>query len=79
MLLIFSCVGDFLTSPIWKQQQKKSKAKKLEELYSLLNKTSIITGMEKLDDMEIENEDLRNLIQSSRRRFSTAYTIFQTE
>lgn len=35
--------------------------------------------MEKLDDMEIENEDLRNLIQSARRRFSKAYTIFQIE
>ena len=56
-----------------------SKTKKLEELYSLLNKTSIIAGMEKLDDMEIENEDLRNLIQSARRIFSKAYTIFQIE
>ena len=45
----------------------------------MLNKTSIITGMEKLVDMEIENEYLRNLIQSARKRFSTAYTIFQTE
>ena len=52
----------------------------MEELSCLFNKMSFITKMEEMDDVKIKNKrDLRNVMQSARRRSLPALTIPQTE
>ena len=52
----------------------------MEELSCLFKKMSFITEMDKMGDMKIKNErDLRNVMQSARRRSLPAFTIPQTE
>ena len=52
----------------------------MEELSCLFKKMSFITEMDEMGDMKIKNErDLRNVMQSARRRSLPAFTIPQTE
>ena len=52
----------------------------MEELSCLFNKMSFITEMDEMGDMKIENErDLKNVMQSVRRRSLPVLTIPQTE
>ena len=52
----------------------------MEELSCLFKKMSFITEMDEMGDMKIKNErDLRNVMESARRRSLPAFTIPQTE